>query len=466
MAGSERKFLRAGILFFDLKGYSELDEDELNVYHQQVFPMLYDCLFKKDNEDNFVYKNTWGDGIVLIHQDFDRLAHIALSLRDFFNGQEYLQDHTILLKNKPLEARISMHVGEFLSAVDPFQNRPSFFGKNIIRSARIEPVTPPRSVWVTDELKRDIEDRIKRSNRKPIFAFVDRGERILAKEYGTEKIWELDKEGYRYLKTLPNEDKGKSEGTIQKKNPQISHEKNKRIYEIFGKNFNEVGLPHCTKKIETNGCLSQTDALCLTAELIRNTEAMSETHRFILHIHEMLFIVNRLTELLYKKDYKKEFPGIKQEVDNLRRKIQSIDGFFSELPRKLDDEDKWKQNPQWRLTEFICLRGVQLIPWERDRLIESFKILRDFLSNLSNLPISSEKLIIDELHSSAFTNAINDFYNYATKFNFFINSLAENRKKLTIDSVKIHFNDLGKCITSLPHNNAYLPKIWHQKKEV
>jgi class 3 adenylate cyclase len=51
-----------------------------------------------------------------------------------------------------LQLRIAIHYGPAHPVHDPILDRPSFAGREIIRAARIEPVTPPGEIYVTEQL--------------------------------------------------------------------------------------------------------------------------------------------------------------------------------------------------------------------------------------------------------------------------------------------------------------------------
>jgi len=184
-------YIEAGILFFDVHGYSKLNEIQLQAFHEKVWPWLFDLI--ESEKSDYLYKNTWGDGIVLLHQDAEILADVALSLRDYFNHRKYT-DVDVLYK-LDLRSRIAIHKAEFLPVKDPFQNREGFFGLEIVRGARIEPIIPPGRVWATDELVKAIKDRQSRRGQLARFNFTLKGELPLAKAFGTEIIWEITHAG-------------------------------------------------------------------------------------------------------------------------------------------------------------------------------------------------------------------------------------------------------------------------------
>ena len=51
-----------------------------------------------------------------------------------------------------LQLRIAVHYGPCHPIHDPILKKDSFAGREIIRAARIEPVTPPGEIYVTEQL--------------------------------------------------------------------------------------------------------------------------------------------------------------------------------------------------------------------------------------------------------------------------------------------------------------------------
>ncbi len=181
----------AGILFFDVHNYSNLNDLQMKSFHEKVWPDLHKLVIKEN--DDFLYMNTWGDGIVLLHEDYVTLAKVALNIRDYFNHVDYSIYDGLDLE---LSARIAIHHDEFLQCMDPFQSRRGYYGLEIVRCARIEPKITPGHVWCTETVKIDIQKRFRRQGlRVHPLEFRDRGMIELAKAFATEKIWEIVRPG-------------------------------------------------------------------------------------------------------------------------------------------------------------------------------------------------------------------------------------------------------------------------------
>lgn len=170
----------ASLLFLDVAGYSKLTDPQLRDYISMVLPDLSALLEKSRTE--FIELNTWGDGIVIASMDPYRLAHIGLDLRDFFRNRTWADQHL----PADLTARISLHSGVVYIGNDPIRKTRGIVGTQINLTARIEPITTPGQVWVTEQFLNLID-----VSTDGTLAFDELGERPLAKMFGSAKLFRL-----------------------------------------------------------------------------------------------------------------------------------------------------------------------------------------------------------------------------------------------------------------------------------
>ena len=84
-----------------------------------------------------------------------------------------------------LALRLGGHFGPVFEAIDPVQRVTNFFGAHVSRTARIEPVTPPGEVFVTEQFAA-------RLALEPGGYAVDYvGQVQAAKSYGTMRMYHL-----------------------------------------------------------------------------------------------------------------------------------------------------------------------------------------------------------------------------------------------------------------------------------
>jgi hypothetical protein len=139
------------ILTGDMRGFSKLSDEQLPAFSRAVMGSLSDVLARYDKD--IEYLNTWGDAILAVVSDASSAAHCALDLQDAMTTVD-LQGFGL---PKHLAFRLSGHLGPVFITADPVLHTPSFMGTHISRAARIEPVTPPAAVYVTEPFAASLE---------------------------------------------------------------------------------------------------------------------------------------------------------------------------------------------------------------------------------------------------------------------------------------------------------------------
>ena len=147
---SVRRVVRS-MLIGDIRGYSKLSEDQLVTFSRVVLGSFADVLARY--EDSIEYRNTWGDALMVVLSDPTAAARCGLDIRDAMGA---LQREELSLPDY-LGIRLSGHVGPIFPMWDPVMRKQSFFGAHIIRAARMEPVTPPGAVLVTEAFAAALE---------------------------------------------------------------------------------------------------------------------------------------------------------------------------------------------------------------------------------------------------------------------------------------------------------------------
>jgi class 3 adenylate cyclase len=132
------------MLFADVKGFSKLTEEEQPPFAVHVLGAWATVLERY--EADILYRNTWGDALHVVFADVVRAASCALELQSAMAAIDLaragLPGHLAL--------RLGGHVGPAFPIVDPVRGVPAYFGSHVSRTARIEPVTPPTAVYVTE----------------------------------------------------------------------------------------------------------------------------------------------------------------------------------------------------------------------------------------------------------------------------------------------------------------------------
>jgi class 3 adenylate cyclase len=132
------------IVFTDLHGFSRLRDEQFSTYVSEVLAVLGAVI--DSHADSVRWVNTWGDAIAAVFSDVTAAADCALGFH------EALQRVDLAAIGLPpdLDLRIGAHAGPVMAIVDPVSHKPTYWGRELTRAARIEPRTPEGEVYVTD----------------------------------------------------------------------------------------------------------------------------------------------------------------------------------------------------------------------------------------------------------------------------------------------------------------------------
>lgn len=132
------------IIFADYKGFSRLGERELPVFMAEVMGRIGAVL--TEFGDHVEFRNTWGDAIYAIVDEPRTAARLALAL------QRRLDDlpPALIPPGAPAGMRIGVHYGPIWVGTDRITGNRIWYGGEVNRTARIEPVTPVGGVYCTE----------------------------------------------------------------------------------------------------------------------------------------------------------------------------------------------------------------------------------------------------------------------------------------------------------------------------
>ncbi|MBX3562262.1 MAG: adenylate/guanylate cyclase domain-containing protein [Sphingomonas sp.] len=178
---SDRARALAAILFTDFAGFSTLKETALPAFWDGVMRRVADVL--DTHGAGIECRNSWGDALYAVASSATLAAEVALELQDALADVDYT---TLGLATGGM--RVGAHYGPAWRTSDPITGRTTFYGTEVSKAARIEPVTPPGAVFVTEPfaaiLALEAGDR-----------FVSRyvGRIALAKNYGEFPMYRLSR---------------------------------------------------------------------------------------------------------------------------------------------------------------------------------------------------------------------------------------------------------------------------------
>ena len=141
--GRPQRVVRA-MLFGDIKGFSKLSDEQLPRFQELILGALAEVLAR--HREHVWHRNTWGDAIYAVLSDAPRAAACAMDLQDALGGLD------LAAAGLPsgLAMRLGAHLGPVFTTRDPVREDVAFIGSHVSRTARIEPVTPPAAVYVTE----------------------------------------------------------------------------------------------------------------------------------------------------------------------------------------------------------------------------------------------------------------------------------------------------------------------------
>ena len=139
---SPARVVRA-MLFADVKGFSRLSDEQLPRFAEAVLGAFAAVLAR---HPDVCSSNTWGDGLFVVLANAEPAADCALELQAAMGAID------LAAAGLPpeLSLRLGAHVGPVFPVRDPVCDALTFMGSHVSRTARIEPVTPPRAVYVTE----------------------------------------------------------------------------------------------------------------------------------------------------------------------------------------------------------------------------------------------------------------------------------------------------------------------------
>ncbi|HET6175207.1 MAG TPA: adenylate/guanylate cyclase domain-containing protein [Gaiellales bacterium] len=139
------------MLFADVKGFSRLADEQVPAVVQRVLGAFAAVLARYD--EVIEHRNTWGDALYVVLTDTVHAANCALELQDAMSATDM---RTLGLEDQ-LVLRMGLHIGPVFPIEDPVLGVRVFAGSHVSRTARIEPVTPPGTVYVTEQFAAALE---------------------------------------------------------------------------------------------------------------------------------------------------------------------------------------------------------------------------------------------------------------------------------------------------------------------
>jgi class 3 adenylate cyclase len=133
------------MLFADVKNFSKLDDERYPDFFAAFLDEVKRVLDAMSPPPAFV--NTWGDGLYVAFEGVVAGADCALRLVERVREVEW----KALGLPADTTVRVGVHAGPVYQRLDPILGRENVFGSHVNRAARIEPVTTPGCVFVSEQ---------------------------------------------------------------------------------------------------------------------------------------------------------------------------------------------------------------------------------------------------------------------------------------------------------------------------
>jgi hypothetical protein len=140
-----------GLMFMDFPGFAALEERVLPIFYEEVMVRAAEVLERY--EGVIQETNSWGDAIFVVFEDATSAAAAALDMCEQFTQV----DCEALGVPQGTAMRVALHYGPTYVGHDPVRRGIAHYGTEVSRAARIEPVTPSGSVYVTESFAAVLE---------------------------------------------------------------------------------------------------------------------------------------------------------------------------------------------------------------------------------------------------------------------------------------------------------------------
>ena len=170
------------MLFADFAGYSRL-RDAIIPQFQREFLEIAAALIESASVRPLEAK-TWGDALYAVLDDARDGAEFALRFAERMRAVDWSKAGLA----DAGQVRVALHAGAVYRCFDPVMGRDSYFGSNVTRAARIEPVTPPGAVYASEAFAATLA-----ATGRHDYALEYVGQLALAKGYGESRIYRLDR---------------------------------------------------------------------------------------------------------------------------------------------------------------------------------------------------------------------------------------------------------------------------------
>jgi class 3 adenylate cyclase len=177
------------ILFADIAGFSKMQEEQTPFFMHNLLTRISREL--QDYPKPRIF-NTWGDSIFAVFREARFAAEYSFKLLEVFRSVDWAKEN--LPAN--LDIRIALHAGPVFVGMDPLTRKLNAYGAHINRTARMEPVTLPGTIYASEQFAATLAvESFEKYNYRHV------GLVKLAKDYGYQEIYRIDEKERTALST-------------------------------------------------------------------------------------------------------------------------------------------------------------------------------------------------------------------------------------------------------------------------
>jgi class 3 adenylate cyclase len=132
------------LLFADFPGFTRIPETKLPIFWDRVMSAV-GHLFDR-HRIHVDFANSWGDAVFAVIDSVEAAATIALEMQELLGCIAPAELGLTAL----VQMRVSVHLGPVYSGDDAVTGRINYYGSEVSRAARVEPLTPPGSVYASE----------------------------------------------------------------------------------------------------------------------------------------------------------------------------------------------------------------------------------------------------------------------------------------------------------------------------
>ena len=170
------------LVFADFAGYSRVQDINAARFQGEFWAIAARAIAASAVKP--IFANTWGDGLFVVFDEAPAGAAFALGLSEGMHAADW----AALGLPETSQIRICLHAGPVFCAFDPVIGRDNYFGTSVTRAARIEPITPPGTVFASEAFAATLAAS-GRSDFVPEYV----GRVGLAKGYGESRVYRLSR---------------------------------------------------------------------------------------------------------------------------------------------------------------------------------------------------------------------------------------------------------------------------------